>query len=71
MKTYICDYALTSPAILANRITFMCDQAWCDWLDIDEDRFELRVFSIFENEELSAEELARVDALVKPFLYEG
>lgn len=70
MKTYICDYALTSPAILANRITSMCDQAWCDWLGIDEDRFELRAFSVFENEELSAEELARVDALVKPFLYE-
>lgn len=71
MKTYICDYALISPAVLADRITFMCDQAWSNWLDIDEDRFELHVFSVFENEELSAEELARVDALVKPFLYEG
>lgn len=71
MKTYICDYALVSPAILANRITFTCDQAWGDWFDIDEDSFGLRVFSVFENEELSAEELARVDALVKPYLYEG
>ena len=71
MKTYICDYALISPAILASRITFMCDQAWCDWLGIDEDRFKLCVFSVFEDEELSAEELARVDTLVKPFLYEG
>lgn len=71
MKTYICDYALISPAILTNRITFMCDQAWGDWFDIDEDSFGLRVFSVFENEGLSAEELARVDALVKPYLYEG
>ena len=70
MKTYICDYATISPAILCDRL--LADgaiTAFGVWRDLDEDRFALAVDSIFEGDELTSLELARVDAIVKPYLY--
>ena len=72
MKTYICDYATISPAILCDRL--LADgaiTAFGVWRDLDEDRFALDVDSIFEGDELTPLELVRVDAIVKPYLYKG
>lgn len=43
MKVVILDYALISPAVLAQRVekAFNC---LCSWSDIDEDFFEFRVY---------------------------
>lgn len=43
MKTYIIDYATTSPAVLAN-IVEKALNCLCSWTDIDEDFFEFRVY---------------------------
>ena len=72
MKTYICDYATISPTILCDRL--LADNtisAFGIWRDLDEDRFALDVDCMFDEEELTPLELARVDAIVKPYLYKG
>ena len=69
MRVYICDYATASPVILANRVMFVCDDVWCNWVDIDEDRFSLRVYSSCEDKGLSRKTLEQIETLVKPYLF--
>lgn len=45
MKTVIIEYAVISPAVLANKVekAFSC---LCNWKDIDEDYFEFTVIGV-------------------------
>lgn len=51
MKTVIIEYAVISPAVLANKIekAFSC---LCNWKDIDEDYFEFSVYGCTDLSEL-------------------
>ena len=69
MKTYICNYATTSPAILAYRIEFVCDGVWCNWVDIDEDRFSLRVYPTYSGGGIPRKTLKQIETIVKPYLF--
>ena len=72
MRTYVCDYATVSPAVLVNTIINddIFVNAWADFYDVDEDVFVLRVYPVFgeENTDLTAEEWRLVENLVKPYL---
>ena len=67
MITYICDYALVSPDILANKI--MNDTRICTlvhWADIDEDTFEL--FVDFINFSTKGNDREIVESIIEPYL---
>ena len=51
MKTVIIEYAVISPAVLANKVekAFSC---LCNWRDIDEDYFEFTVIGACDMNEL-------------------
>lgn len=62
MINFVCDYALTSPSILVNKVEKLIPNSTAYFTDIDEDRFILRALV----NEMDKENLF---SLVQPFLY--
>jgi hypothetical protein len=69
MLTFVCDYALISPAVLATRIECEVLVAVADWQDVDEDRFVFRVMVLFDGEDFTPSEVELINSLVAPYLY--
>lgn len=61
MKTFIIEYAMISPAVLATIVenTFDC---FCDWHDVNEDFFEFVVLWI------SADKVAELEDFLSKYL---
>ena len=68
MMTFICDYAVVSPAVLELMIQNKSSRLFCNWWEESEDSFAFRVFTL-DGEGLSSAEREMISAIVNPAVY--
>lgn len=68
MMTFICDYAIVSPAVLGLMVSNKSDRFFCNWWDESEDSYIFRVFTL-DDQGLSEAERKEISAIVEPARY--
>lgn len=63
--TYLMDYAVISPAVLAEKISKVCGNALCMWDDINEDYYQ---FKIMGQVPLTANNVVAIEKVLAPYV---